>query len=393
MYGKQTHVVAVANQKGGVGKTTTVINLSACLAELGQSVLVIDLDPQSNATSGFGLPRQHGTSLYRTMLGQGEIADAIQGTPVENVNIIASELDLAGAEVDIARMDAYLHCLQNTVVPIVEARVFDFILLDCPPALGILTMNALAAAHTVLVPMQCEYYAMEGLSVISSILNKLRNGGANPGLRLEGILMTMFDARTNLSAQVLQEVRGHFPELVYQTVIPRNVRLSEAPSYGEPIIEYDPRSTGAAAYRAFAQEFLERIRSREMQASPPSPAAASEPGNAADDDTHTPADERGPLPTPSAQAADAHEPERVPPPPAQEEATHELQPAPVPSAEAIDANEPEPVQSPSAQVATAHEAVEETVPISAETGYADSAQITPEPAASVSSGDPQSLPS
>ncbi len=274
---KQTYVVAVANQKGGVGKTTTVINLAACLSELGQAVLVVDLDPQSNATSGFGLPRQHGTSLYRVMLGEGEIADAIQGTPVKNVNIIPSELDLAGAEVDIARMDAYLHCLQSTVVPIVDAAVFDFILLDCPPALGILTMNALAAAHTVLVPMQCEYYALEGLSVISSILRKLRSGGANPGLRLEGILMTMFDARTNLSAQVVSEVHSHFPELVYQTVIPRNVRLSEAPSYGEPIIEYDPRSTGAAAYRAFAKEFLERVQSRTPRIPAPSPAVEQVP--------------------------------------------------------------------------------------------------------------------
>jgi chromosome partitioning protein len=273
----KTYVVAVANQKGGVGKTTTVINLAACLSELDQSVLVVDLDPQSNATSGLGLPRQHGTSLYRVMLGEGEIADAIQGTPVKNVNIIASELDLAGAEVDIARMDAYLHCLQKTVVPIVEAGVFDLILLDCPPALGILTMNALAAAHTVLVPMQCEYYAMEGLSVISSVLSKLRDGGANPGLRLEGILMTMFDARTNLSTQVVTEVRGHFPDLVYQAVIPRNVRLSEAPSYGEPIIEYAPRSTGAAAYRAFAEEFLERLRARRARMPVPSPAAESQP--------------------------------------------------------------------------------------------------------------------
>ena len=275
----QTHVVAVANQKGGVGKTTTVINLAACLSELGRSVLVVDLDPQSNATSGFGLPRQHGTSLYRILLGQGEIADAIQGTPLANVNIIASELDLAGAEVDIARMDAYLHCLQKTVFPIVDAQVFDFILLDCPPALGILTMNALAAAHTVLVPMQCEYYAMEGLSVIKSVLSKLREGGANPGLRLEGILMTMFDARTNLSSLVVQEVRKHFPELVYKAVIPRNVRLSEAPSYGEPIIEYAPRSTGAAAYRAFADEFLKRIATRPAAPLVPAaiPAVAAEP--------------------------------------------------------------------------------------------------------------------
>ena len=254
----RTHVTAVANQKGGVGKTTTIINLAACLADMGRTVLVVDLDPQANTTSGFGLPAQEGASLYRVMLGEGHVADAIQATRIEGLNIIPAELDLAGAEVDIARTDGYLHCLQKVVTPIIEAGVFDFILFDCPPALGILTMNALAAAHSVVVPMQCEYYALEGLSVITRIINRLRDSGANPRIALEGILMTMFDGRTNLSNQVVQEVQQHFPDLVYKTVIPRNVRLSEAPSHGQPITQYDPHSTGAIAYRAFAEEFAGR---------------------------------------------------------------------------------------------------------------------------------------
>jgi chromosome partitioning protein len=265
-------VVAVANQKGGVGKTTTVINLAACLAELHCPVLVVDLDPQANATSGFGLKPTPGTSLYRALLGDVFVGDLIQGTSVEGVNIIPSEIDLAGAEVDVARMDAYVHCLRNTLEPIRSADAFHLVVLDCPPSLGILTINALAAADSVLIPMQCEYYAMEGLSVIIRLIEQIRQNGTQPGLELEGVVMTMYDGRTRLSEQVVSEVRGHFPEHVYQTVIPRSVRLSEAPSFGLPVSKYDPSSTGSVAYRRFAREFLKRMRQRHEPA--PAPAAA-----------------------------------------------------------------------------------------------------------------------
>jgi chromosome partitioning protein len=251
-------IVAIANQKGGVGKTTTVINLAACLGEMGQKVLVIDLDPQANATSGLGVEVTSGASMYQALLGNVSVTDLIKETPVPGVDIIPSELDLAGAEVDIARMDTYLHCLSHALLPVTNAEFpqYNFILLDCPPSLGILTMNSLSASHSIIVPMQCEYYALEGLSVIVNLINQLRDTGTNPGLGLEGIIMTMTDRRTNLSSQVVQEVRSHFADFVYKATIPRNVRLSEAPSHGMPVIMYDPSSTGAAAYREFAKEFL-----------------------------------------------------------------------------------------------------------------------------------------
>ena len=250
-------IISVANQKGGVGKTTSVLNLAACLAELGQCVLVIDLDPQANATSGLGVVPAPGTSLYQALLGGGEVADLIVATNFENLYLIPSELDLAGSEVEIAKIDGYLHCFSNILQPVRDSDV-DYVFIDCPPALGILTMNALTASGSLIVPMQCEYYALEGLSVISRLLEQLKESGANPNIEIEGILMTMFDARTNLANDVVSEVRNYFPEKVYQTVIPRNVRLSEAPSHGAPIIHYDRSSTGAQAYTALAKEFLER---------------------------------------------------------------------------------------------------------------------------------------
>ncbi len=267
----QTRVVAVANQKGGVGKTTTTVNLAACLAERGWQVLLIDLDPQANATSGLGLPMQEGASLYRALLGQGSTLDLLQPTMVPGLDIIPSELDLAGSEVDVARQNNYLHCLSRALEPLIMAGRYHLVLLDCPPALGILTMNALTAAHGVLIPMQCEYYALEGLSVMNRIVGQLRESGANPRLSIEGILMTMFDGRTRLSGEVVEEVRKHFGDAVYETVIPRNVRLSEAPSYGQAIIEYDKHSRGAKAYQAFADEFIARAGSQ-----PPATAPASE---------------------------------------------------------------------------------------------------------------------
>jgi len=255
----KTRVVAVANQKGGVGKTTTVINLAACLAYLHKKVLIIDLDPQANATSGVGLPPQQNTSLYRALLGETSIVTLIQNTPYQDLDIIPSELDLAGSEVYVARQDNYLHCFNTALAPLLVTDSYDIIIVDCPPSLGILTMNALTAAHSILIPIQCEYYALEGLSVIARLVQQLRDSGANPLLDIEGIVMTMFDGRTNLSDQVVDEVRKHFESRVYNTIIPRNVRLSEAPSFGKPVIHYDWYSTGAKAYMLFAQEFAARI--------------------------------------------------------------------------------------------------------------------------------------
>jgi chromosome partitioning protein len=259
----KTRVVAIANQKGGVGKTTTVINLAACLAELGQSILVIDLDPQANATSGLGLPQQQGVSLYKALIGEGYITNLVQPTGTKGVDLIPSELDLAGSEVDIARLDNYLHCFNRVLAPMIETNVYNFIFVDCPPSLGILTMNALTAAQSLIVPMQCEYYALEGLSVITRLMDKLRSSGANTAIEIEGILMTMYDGRTNLAAEVVAEVRKYFGDNVYKAVIPRNVRLSEAPSHGKPVIQYDSHSTGARAYRDLAVEFLEKSVNRE----------------------------------------------------------------------------------------------------------------------------------
>jgi len=265
-------VVAVANQKGGVGKTTTAISLAACLAERSHSVLVIDLDPQSNATSGLGVERRAGASLYPVLLGNASASAQVQKSPVKGVDLIASELDLAGAEVDIARMDGYLHCFSRALADLLKSVRYDFIIIDCPPSLGILTMNALTASHSVLIPMQCEYYALEGLSVMTSLIKKLRQTGANPNLEIEGILMTMFDIRTRLSSDVVEEVKQHFPDLVYKTVIPRNVRISEAPSFGLPVIQHDSASVGASAYRSFTREFVRRSEARRNATATASPA-------------------------------------------------------------------------------------------------------------------------
>lgn len=255
---RSTRVIAIANQKGGVGKTTTVVNLAAALSETKRTVLVIDLDPQANATSGLGLPRQKGLSLYSVLTGASDVADIIQPTSYEGINIIPSELDLAGAEIEIARQENHLVVIRNLLDRVLEAGVFDYVLMDCPPSLGILMTSSLAAADGVVVPMQCEYYAMEGLSVITSLINQLRDNGVNPNLQLEGILMTMFDGRTRLASDVVAEVRTHFGDKVYDTIIPRNVRISEAPSFGQPVIFYDSLSRGAEAYRAFAAEFARR---------------------------------------------------------------------------------------------------------------------------------------
>ena len=256
-----TPVISLANQKGGVGKTTTAVNLAACLAERRKKVLLVDLDPQANATSGLGIEKKEGQSIYHALLGEGSVEALIQRTQLDRLDVVTSEVDLAGSEIDVARSDRYLHRFKEAIAPLAAQDRYDFILVDCPPSLGILTMNALTASESVIIPLQCEYYALEGLSVITRLVQQLKDSGANPDLKVEGIVMTMYDARTNLSQQVVQDVVAHFGELIYETLIPRSVRLSEAPSYGKPIIVHDRNCTGAAAYRQFAREFLERRRS------------------------------------------------------------------------------------------------------------------------------------
>ena len=251
-------IVAIANQKGGVGKTTTAVNLSAALAELKSRVLLIDLDPQGNATSSFGLQEVEGESVYGALLGNDSVADKVLPTRLENLFVIPADLDLAGAEIEIARMKDHLTRLAQALAILREDDTFDYILLDCPPSLGILMTNALAAADELLTPIQCEYFALEGLVKIVRLIERVHDSGANAGLELNGILMTMFDGRTKLSGQVVAEVREHFGTRVYETVIPRSVRLSEAPSFGKCILEHDSSGSGARAYRALAGEFLHR---------------------------------------------------------------------------------------------------------------------------------------
>ncbi|HEY3662658.1 MAG TPA: ParA family protein [Chthoniobacterales bacterium] len=251
-------VIAIANQKGGVGKTTTAVNLAAALAEKKQRILLIDLDPQGNATSSFGLQGMEGQSLYGALLGDDPVTEKVLPTRLEQLFIIPADIDLAGAEIEIARMDDHLTRLSQALKILREDDTFDYVLLDCPPSLGILMTNALAAADELLTPIQCEYFALEGLVKIVRLIEQVRDSGANGALELGGILMTMFDGRTNLSSQVVAEVREHFGPRVYETVIPRTVRLSEAPSFGKCILEHDPSGGGAKAYRALALEFLRR---------------------------------------------------------------------------------------------------------------------------------------
>lgn len=244
--------IAVTNQKGGVGKTTTSINLSACLAEAGKNVLLVDLDPQGNSTSGLGVSAGQ-NSIYEALMGKTEIENCLTKTGVDGLMVVPGDIRLAGAElelVDAEQREYRLRYLLNTI-----ASKFDFILIDCPPSLGLLTLNALTAAQRVLIPIQCEYYALEGVTSLMNTINRVKRS-FNPGLDIEGILLTMFDGRTNLNIQVVESVKKHFRNKVFATAIPRNVRLGEAPSYGQPIHQYDPRSTGAESYRRLAQEVI-----------------------------------------------------------------------------------------------------------------------------------------
>ena len=248
--------IAIANQKGGVGKTTTAINLSACLAEAGQRVLEIDFDPQGNATTGLGLEKEQiEDTVYELLLGDCTLEDCLMRDVQENLDVLPSDSNLAGAEIELLDVENKESVLNGYLETIRDQ--YDFIIIDCPPSLELLTVNALCAANSLIVPVQGEYFALEGLSDLMHTVRMVRRS-LNPGLELEGVLLTMFDGRTNLALQVAEEVKRYFPGKVYSTVIPRNVRLSEAPSHGKPINAYDRTSRGAEAYGAFADEFLKK---------------------------------------------------------------------------------------------------------------------------------------
>ncbi len=254
-----TTVFTIANQKGGVGKTTTAVNLSAALADKKIPTLLIDLDPQANATSAVGIDKQAGKSLYGPLRGEGTAAEMIVPTSYQNLSLLPSEEDLAAAEIELAQTENYLARLRGVLEPIRAAGTYRAIIIDCPPALGMLSMNSLAAADYLLIALQCEYMALEGLGQILRNVERLKEAHVNDGLNLGGVVMTMYDMRTNLSRQVVDEVKKHLPDKIFETVIPRTVRLSEAPSFGKTIFAYDNHNPGASAYRQLAKEVIERF--------------------------------------------------------------------------------------------------------------------------------------
>lgn len=253
-------IIAVANQKGGVGKTTSTINLSAALAEKGMKVLVVDCDPQGNATSGLGIEkRQIENSIYELIIGECEISECICDSQIDNLKVIPSNVNLAGAEIELIGMNKKEFIMKETLEKVKDD--YDYIMIDCPPSLNILTVNALSASDAVLVPIQCEFYALEGLSQLIHTIDLVK-ARLNPELVIDGIVFTMYDGRTNLSIQVVENVKANLKQHIYRTVIPRNVRLAEAPSFGMPICKYDPRSAGAEAYNKLAEEIITRDRKR-----------------------------------------------------------------------------------------------------------------------------------
>ena len=284
---KTTKVIAIANQKGGVGKTTTVVNLAAALSARRRAVLVVDLDPQAHATLGLGLEKQPGVSLYPVLAGAKPIADVIQPTKWPNLNVIPSEVDLAGAEIEFGAREDRLSMIRDALAPVKESGAFDYIVLDCPPSLGLVMTSALAATDSVLIPTQAEYLAMDGLALITSSIEKLRTG-VNPSLELNGIVFTMVNSVAKLTQDVIGEVREHFGDKVYETLIPRNVRVSEAPSMGVPVVFLDPRSKGAESYKAFAWEFMAKNPTRfDAAKEPPKPAPEAPAENVAAAETVT----------------------------------------------------------------------------------------------------------
>lgn len=255
-------VISVANQKGGVGKTTTTVNLGTILAKRGKKVLLIDADPQGNATSGLGVEKDVEPSTYDILVNDAELKDALQNTIIKKLQVCPANMDLAGAEVELVSMMSREQRLKEKLEQVKDD--FDYVLIDCPPSLGLITLNAFTASDSVLIPVQCEYFALEGLGQLLNTINLVKKH-LNKEIKIEGALLTMYDMRTNLSNQVVKEVKKYFEDKVYKTVIPRNVRVSEAPSYGMPITEYDPRSKGAKSYIKFAKEFL-KINEEEKKA-------------------------------------------------------------------------------------------------------------------------------